>query len=247
MKKVIVESLKDKVEKELKSYIERTSDNKLPTEEQLATQLGVSRQTIREALANLTQKGYIAKRKGKGNYILKSVLKTEMRVDLSQDFATIIDSLGLEPSQKRTFIQERSGNAEIAKKLELNVNEPLLDFRWDYYADGQLAIQGFVSIPKKLFAEIPEDDMVYGKENVQIDSLYTNHCSQDVSHNIIKVSATIDSVISQAFGLDPRTIIMFWDETFYNYLDQPIGICDIFFNPNILQMSMVSTHEQIYR
>jgi DNA-binding GntR family transcriptional regulator len=246
MKRVVVESLKEKVEKELKSYIERTEDNKLPTEDHLAITLGVSRQTIREALSSLTQKGYIAKRKGKGNYILKSVIKTKMRVDLSQDFATIIANLGLEPSQKRTFIQERSGNEELAQRLDLNPKEPLLDFRWDYYADDKLAIQGFVSIPKKLFTEVPEDNIVYGKENVKIDSLYTKHCNQDVTHNIIKVSATIDSKISQAFNLDPRTIIMCWDETFYNYLDQPIGVCDIYFNPDVLQMSMVSTHEQIY-
>lgn len=247
MKKIVMETLKDKVEQELIEYILETDNNKLPTEDHLANMLGVSRQTIREALSSLTQKGYIAKRKGKGNYILKSVLNTRMRVDLSQDFATIIYNQGFEPSQKRTFIQERSGNQTLAKRLNLHHNELVLDFRWDYYADDKLAIQGFASIPKKLFDSIPEDDTVYGKENVMNDSLYTKHCNQDVTHNIITVGATIDSKISQMFCLDPRTILICWDETFYNYLDQPIGVCDIFFNPDILQMSMVSTHEQIYR
>lgn len=44
--------------------------NRLPTEMQLATQYNVSRQTVRQALALLSQEGLIEKRQGSGSHIL---------------------------------------------------------------------------------------------------------------------------------------------------------------------------------
>lgn len=44
-------------------------DNKLPREELLASQLGVSRTTIRQALNNLAAEGVVSRRQGKGTFV----------------------------------------------------------------------------------------------------------------------------------------------------------------------------------
>ena len=53
------------------------STNRLPTEQQLMSQFGVSRQTVRNALEILTKDGLIQRRQGSGTTILDQKPKSE--------------------------------------------------------------------------------------------------------------------------------------------------------------------------
>ncbi len=54
--------------KELENYIKQGT-YRLPTEKSLCSRFGVSRQTVRQALALLSQEGLIAKKQGSGSYV----------------------------------------------------------------------------------------------------------------------------------------------------------------------------------
>ena len=60
---------------------------KLPAETDLADQFGVSRPTIRQALAELTQEGYLLREKGRGTFVSRPGI-----VDNAQVFTTFPDS-----------------------------------------------------------------------------------------------------------------------------------------------------------
>lgn len=45
---------------------------RIPTEKRLATQLGISRNTVREAVASLVQEGVLNRRQGSGTYVLRT-------------------------------------------------------------------------------------------------------------------------------------------------------------------------------
>jgi GntR family transcriptional regulator len=61
--------------------------SKLPSEMELAEQYGVSRPTVRQALAELTQEGYLIREKGRGTFVSRPVI-----VDNAQVFTTFDDS-----------------------------------------------------------------------------------------------------------------------------------------------------------
>src|SRR6056297_3179586 len=65
-------------------------DQKLPPEGELARSLGVSVATVREALRQLDRDGYVTKRHGSGNYIHRSTLGLDMRIDNNRDFFALL-------------------------------------------------------------------------------------------------------------------------------------------------------------
>ena len=56
---------------------EFVQDSRLPTEPELAKTMGVSRTTLRQALAFLQEDGIIKNMQGKGNFVMKSGVKIE--------------------------------------------------------------------------------------------------------------------------------------------------------------------------
>jgi GntR family transcriptional regulator len=68
----------------------------LPTEQSLCDQFGVSRITVRRALADLTEQGYIERRQGVGSFV-----RQRARVDTAPPTGTYLDSL--RQTQFQTF------------------------------------------------------------------------------------------------------------------------------------------------
>ena len=86
MGKLVVATLHKQAEEALIALMKNTSDNRLVSEEDLAAMLGVSRTTVREAMNSLMRRGALTKRKGKGNFFLKSVMDTHMRIDFLHEY-----------------------------------------------------------------------------------------------------------------------------------------------------------------
>jgi GntR family transcriptional regulator len=109
----------------------------LPSEKELAAQLGISRPTLREALLNLEQEGIVIRRHGVGTFIapgyehqlesglerLESVLEMAARQGLS------IQCHGLQ-------VQEEPATRELASKLQTEPGTPLLRVDRVLVADG---------------------------------------------------------------------------------------------------------------
>ncbi|MCD7866807.1 MAG: GntR family transcriptional regulator [Clostridiales bacterium] len=66
----------------LKEQIDSGTRGRLPTERELCQIHGVSRQTVRQALALLQKENYIEKRQGSGNYILGAPREEPRKVAL---------------------------------------------------------------------------------------------------------------------------------------------------------------------
>lgn len=111
----------------------------LPSESQLCAQYGVSRSTVRQALAQLTEERLIIRRRGKGSFIASQ--KLNRNLNYLYNFTEDMISLGLSPHSEvleRTVISAPediaqalgivSRNLEVFKLTRLRIanNEPLL-------------------------------------------------------------------------------------------------------------------------
>lgn len=70
------------IARELEHQLNRSQGEKLPTEAALCRQFGVSRQTVRSALAVLEEKGLIFRRQGSGSYPTQTAPNTQIAVVL---------------------------------------------------------------------------------------------------------------------------------------------------------------------
>lgn len=122
-------------------------DNKLPREEMLASQLGVSRTTIRQALNNLAAEGVVSRRQGKGTFV--NVDSVGIRVTFSpcMELMQAIRNSGFEPSVKLLSARaagERPGLSsarysmeDVRRMLELDAGDQLIEHDKVFYADGE--------------------------------------------------------------------------------------------------------------
>ncbi len=247
MRKVRKETLKEQVINELLRYFKTADKNKLEPEGKLAERMGVSRITVREALAELHDLGYITKRKGKGNYILKSAIATTMRIDTSQDFTTMLETSGFYATQVNHFAGKSEPDEFLTSLLELKEDDVIIDYIQDYYADDTLALVVALQIPEKIFTELPGDFTAKGGDAIRNTSIWQHHTDQDLTHAVINMDTHVNPEINKKFGLAEGTCLIRWRETYYNYLDEPISYGYIYFNPNVTKLNMVTSFDQIFR
>ena len=122
-------------------------DNKLPREELLASQLGVSRTTIRQALNNLAAEGVVSRRQGKGTFV--NVDSIDIRVTFSpcMELMQAIRNSGFEPSVRLLsthaagegsgFSSGRYSMDDVRRMLELEAGDWLIEHDKVFFADGE--------------------------------------------------------------------------------------------------------------
>jgi GntR family transcriptional regulator len=106
---------------------------RLPTESALMIKYGVSRITVRQALANLTARGLLVRRQGKGTFVAGRSLRQEARQ--LGGFVDILTAQGFEPETRLLDFAERRAGPQIVARLGLTT-EYALTFRRQYLLDG---------------------------------------------------------------------------------------------------------------
>ncbi|WP_245325987.1 GntR family transcriptional regulator [Paeniglutamicibacter terrestris] len=98
--------------------------NPLPSEAELCAQHGVSRGTVRQALASLRSEGLIAGGRGKPPVVAHPV--PSQSFDTFMSYTEWAHSLGREPGQRTIEIARRPAGEELAGKMLLQTGEPVI-------------------------------------------------------------------------------------------------------------------------
>ena len=93
--------------------------SKLPSENELATSIGVSRNTVREVLKALENEGLVLSRHGIGTFVTRFNGDNNIQYNISSLDSTtkIIEKHGLKPGTKDVFFDIRISPDEISKKF----------------------------------------------------------------------------------------------------------------------------------
>lgn len=242
MKKIEIKPLKAQVVSTLIEIFRKRGSGRLEPEEKLAEQLGVSRSTVREALGELQLQGIVAKRRGKGNFVLKSVIDTEPRIDRSINFGEIIHRMGKVPSIDRTYQGTDLPSRELQNAFGLAPGEKIVRYRWIFAADQVPATIVYIQIPEKLFSEVPTHYYeTEGNENIRKNDLLRDYCGQDFSHCVTEILTGTHKESAEIFSDPLDTAYIYWKEFYYNIFDEKIAYSDIYINPEVLRMKMVSS------
>lgn len=98
---------------------EFSQSEKLPRELELAKRFNISRNHLREVLAQLESEGFITRIHGVGTIINHHVLQVKNRMDIETEFLDIIRQNGYQPGVSYVHMQEEKANAYIAEKLQV--------------------------------------------------------------------------------------------------------------------------------
>ncbi len=102
---------------------------RLPSEPDLAKQLGVSRATLREAMRSFETQGLIRRRQGSGTFVVGKMQALDSGLEVLESLETIAKRMGLEVSVSDLNIETISADVELAANLNVPVDEKLTRVR----------------------------------------------------------------------------------------------------------------------
>jgi GntR family transcriptional regulator len=92
---------------------------RLPSEPDLAKQLGVSRATLREAMRTFETQGLIRRRQGAGTFVVGQVPVIESGLEVLESLDTMARRLGMEVSVGDLLVEQLLADEELAGMLEV--------------------------------------------------------------------------------------------------------------------------------
>ncbi|QVQ51433.1 GntR family transcriptional regulator [Spiractinospora alimapuensis] len=138
--------------------------DRLPTEEDLAAQHDVSRNTVRDAMKDLENEGLVIIRQGSGTYVRDSRPIVHLATSVSggidserfrQGFQPAMKLAGYDRIQEKVAIAILTAQGEVASRLNIDENLPLaerqiVERRCDRLVDGELWQQQLAYYPASI-------------------------------------------------------------------------------------------------
>ncbi len=109
--------------------------DQLPPEPSLCQAHGLSRITVRQALADLVDEGYVHRSRGKGTFVAERKL-LDRRVDRISSFVATLRDQGYNPVPRILEITRVPAPAKVATKLEISEGQPIIRYRRMVTVDG---------------------------------------------------------------------------------------------------------------
>jgi GntR family transcriptional regulator len=145
---------------DLAALIASTSaGQRLPSEPELAKQLGVSRATLRDAMRTFETQGLIRRRQGSGTFVVGKVQALESGLEVLESLETMANRFNLEISVSNLSVAQEVADEAIAASLNLTVGAPLLCVRRVIRADDRSVAYLVDILPEDVlhFEDLPAD------------------------------------------------------------------------------------------
>lgn len=133
------------------AMIRSCDSGRLPPETELARQLGVSRITIRDILAEFEAQGFITRRRKLGTVINRHIVKETARLDIENLYLDMIRNSGFVPSCNILSITRQTPSMAMAGVLDLLEADPVYKITKILRANGQPVIFINDYIPAQYF------------------------------------------------------------------------------------------------
>jgi len=127
-----------RLQAELSGLIARTpGGQRLPSEPELAKQMGVSRATLREAMRSFETQGRIRRRQGAGTFVVGQVPVIDSGLEVLESLETMAHRMNLSITVSNLQVEKLLAAQEHANALNVPLDTPLTRVRRVMQADGR--------------------------------------------------------------------------------------------------------------
>lgn len=131
-----------------------SADEKLPTETELCEKYGVSRITVRKAVLDLVEEGYLIRQQGKGTFVQRTKVKRELIA--VNGYSEHMVASGKTPHMKIISHELCNPSEEIAKKLQISLETKVLVLKRILYDEGQPLTLDIAHYSSELFPNLSQ-------------------------------------------------------------------------------------------
>jgi GntR family transcriptional regulator len=193
----------------LRKYIEHSNMKNLPSEEEIAISLGVSRLTLREAITILEKEGVVSRIQGKGTLVNRFITKFDNRIDTGSDIEGALKKHGYEVRFEVLSLEYKKASEYELVQMDISDGEEILVVEKVLYADDTPIAVYIDRVPKK-HLKFYDFDKDYFEPTIFpiIESL----CGLNISHDVVKIKAfSCDEKLSKIFDININTPLISFD------------------------------------
>lgn len=163
----------------------------IPTEKTFCDTYDISRTTIRQAITELVNEGYLYRVKSKGTFISQPKIKSDL-VNMYDSYNMEISNMAMTPSTQAIELTLVKANSEQAKALGINEGDSVIYLLRHRYADGMAMgyVESYFRYPLCSFL-LNENDETFNTTSVyQIIAKHKDAKIRKIHKTIEAVSAT---------------------------------------------------------
>jgi GntR family transcriptional regulator len=214
-------------------------ESRMPSEEVLGAELGVSRPTVRSALLALEKEGVVQRLHGRGTFINRHALDIRANLAVDRPFVDVIADLGEEPSVRNLVVERTAMPADIAAALDEPVGADGCRVERVFEASGEPAVYSVDWVPWRLLrapGERPD-----GEESVF--ALVERHTDHRVRYSVAEiVPVRAEARVADALGLDAGQAVLLLAHRHLDDQDRPVATTHAYLHDGRLRFSIVRTY-----
>lgn len=210
--------------------------DKLPSENDLASQIGVSRNTVREVLKTLENEGLVISRHGVGTFITKYDGNNNIQYNIaSLDSTTkIIEKHGYKPETRDVYFDIRIPNDDISMKLGNLSKKKILYVERIRTADGDpLAyVEDYITYSEGIYDDFSKDP------SISLFKFMENYNPVSFSSCSIHAVMSNEKLMNNLKLTEPKALLLL-QQIHYSTKGIPIFYSDSYFITEKLEFNII--------
>jgi GntR family transcriptional regulator len=210
-------------------------NDQLPSESAIAKELGVSRNTLREAYVSLENDGVIVRRHGIGTFVAHPPFIRDSLNEFSP-FAQIIRDVGYTPHFQTLSMDMETAKPTVRDLFRMETGEKVRCIRRIVLADQKPVIYAADYIDPAIDAQVDSWDDFDGNMVEFLSGIVTAPLHQIQS--LIR-AASCAKQVSDYLHLPAGSPILSVRSTIYTADNQPVTYSDLSFNSEVIELNIV--------
>lgn len=232
------QSLTDQAKAHIKERIlnDDYDGGRIPSETDLANQLGVSRTTIRDALSRLENEGVVFRKQGAGTFVNKAGLQIKSRLEEIWCYEAVLEDHGYTPSTRILGLNLEAAERDVADELKLSIGDQLLVVHKLFLADDEPVILTINQFPAEMIKRPYEEDDL----RAPVYQFLGEFCDQHLTYYLSEIVPAIASDTStDALQLQPGSALISFEEIGFNQNNEPILKSRSCFRDDMLRLRLL--------